>query len=61
MTSQELIKLLKENDWFIVKGGKGSHTKLKHSVIKGRVIVPKDKHDIPIGTKNSILKKAGLK
>jgi predicted RNA binding protein YcfA (HicA-like mRNA interferase family) len=39
----------------------GSHKQFKHAVKKGRVTVPHPKRDIPIGTLQSIEKRAGIK
>jgi len=59
MTGKELIKKLKSNGW-IMDRIKGSH----HVLIKGNetVVVPVHRNkDIPKGTLENILKKAGLK
>ncbi len=59
MTGKELIKKLKNNGW-ILDRIKGSH----YILIKGNetVVVPVHSNkDIPKGTLDNILKKAGLK
>jgi len=59
MTGKELIKKLKSNGW-IMDRIKGSH----HVLIKGNETVVVTVHrnkDIPKGTLENILKKAGLK
>ncbi|MBS9780043.1 MAG: type II toxin-antitoxin system HicA family toxin [Moraxellaceae bacterium] len=60
MSSQDLIKQLKKDGWYLV-AVKGSHHQFKHAVKKGRVTIPHPKKDLPIGTVNSILKQAELK
>ena len=60
MKVREIIKLLEQDGWFLVKT-KGSHRQYKHSGKKGRVTVsghPGD--DIAIGTLLSMYKQAGL-
>jgi predicted RNA binding protein YcfA (HicA-like mRNA interferase family) len=59
MTSQEIIKKLEKEGWFIVNQ-KGSHVQLKHSHKPGRVTVPHPKKDIPTGTLKSIEKQSGV-
>ena len=59
MTGKELIKILKSNGW-ILDRIRGSH----YILIKGNetVVVPvHGNKDIPKGTLENILKKAGLK
>lgn len=58
MYPKELIRLLQKNGWKI-KSQNGSHIKLTKD---GKVsMVALHNTDIPKGTLNSILKKAGLK
>lgn len=59
---KEVIKLLEENGWYELTGrGKGSHRFYRHKE-KGGITVPGHPgDDMPLGTENSILKKAGLK
>ncbi|MGL4491734.1 MAG: type II toxin-antitoxin system HicA family toxin [Tannerellaceae bacterium] len=56
------MKILEENGWYELKGrGKGSHRIYRHDH-KGCVTVPGNLNaDMPLGTENSILRKAGLK
>ncbi len=60
MKSSELIKIIKDDGWYLVSV-KGSHHQFKHDVKKGKVTVPHPKDHIPKGTQNSVLKQAGLK
>jgi len=57
MTKRELEKVLKKNGWRFVREG-------KHEIWgKGgeTVPIPRHKGDIPIGTVNNIIKRAGIK
>ena len=60
MNSRDVIKALKDDDWYEV-GQVGSHKQFKHPTKKGRVTVPDPKRDIPKGTLSSIEKQSGLK
>lgn len=61
MKVREVIRVLLENGWFLART-KGSHRQFKHPSIPNVVTVPgKFSDDIPPGTLNNILKKAGLK
>lgn len=60
MQSRELVKMIEDDGWYLVKI-KGSHHQFKHSIKKGRVTVPHPKKDLPKKTIESILKQAGLK
>ena len=60
MTSDNLIKPLKDDGWFEVRC-RGSHHQLKHPIKPGTVTVPHPKKDLPRGTVQAILKQAGLK
>lgn len=60
MKFRDITKLVESDGWHVVTQ-EGSHRKYKHPVKPGRVIIaghPSD--DVPAGTKNSILKQAGL-
>jgi predicted RNA binding protein YcfA (HicA-like mRNA interferase family) len=59
MTVRELLKLLRDDGWFVCERS-GSHAQLKHPVKKGRVTVPNHKGDLKKGTLHSVLKQAGL-
>lgn len=61
MKVREVLKLLRDDDWFRVPA-KGGHRQFKHSTKPGRVTVSgKESDDLPPGTLNSIFKQAGLK
>lgn len=60
MKIKDVLELLKENGWFIVRT-KGSHRQLKHPTILGVItLAGKLSDDIKKGTLGSILRKAGL-
>lgn len=59
MRSSDIIKILKDNGWFI-HNIRGSHHQLKHDSKEGKVTVPHPKSDLPIGTTKNIFKQAGL-
>jgi len=61
MKVREAIVLLERDGWFLA-ATRGSHRQYKHPTKAGRVTVagqPSD--DLAPGTRNSILKQAGLK
>jgi len=60
MSSKDIIKLLKQDGWY-VDSIVGSHHHLKHPDKIGKVTVPHPKKDLKKGTVNSIFKQAGLK
>ncbi|MCB1658864.1 MAG: type II toxin-antitoxin system HicA family toxin [Pseudomonadales bacterium] len=60
MTSKEIIKMIVKNGWGMVRQ-KGSHIHFKHTSSKNLVTIPHPVIDIPIGTMNSILRKAGIR
>ncbi len=60
MKPKELEKLLNQNGWNAVRQV-GSHRMFKKANNPNTIPVPFHNKDIPIGTLNSILKKAGLK
>ncbi|MEK8017201.1 MAG: type II toxin-antitoxin system HicA family toxin [Candidatus Parabeggiatoa sp.] len=61
MKVKEVIKLLKEDGWQLVRT-QGSHRQFKHGLKSGCVTVSgKPSLDVPPGTLNGILKQAGLK
>jgi predicted RNA binding protein YcfA (HicA-like mRNA interferase family) len=61
MTIRELLKLLAEDGWYLVRT-RGSHRQFKHDTKSGLVTVAgKARDEIAPGTLNSILKQAGLK
>lgn len=58
---REAIKLIEENGWYLDRT-RGSHRQYKHLSRPGLVtIAGKPNDDLAPGTKNSILKQAGLK
>lgn len=62
MNSKEIIKLLENDGWEMIPGGKGSHRQYVHPKKKGKVTVSyHGKKEVPPKTLNSILKQAGLK
>lgn len=61
MNAKRLEKQVLNNGWYFVRQN-GSHKIYKHHNIEGILVVPfHGKSDLPQGTLNSILKKAGLK
>lgn len=61
MKVRDLIHLLEETDWRLVRT-RGSHRQFKHVNKPGVVTVAgKASVDVPPGTLNAILKQAGLK
>jgi predicted RNA binding protein YcfA (HicA-like mRNA interferase family) len=62
MKVREIVKLIEKNGWVLIPRTGTSHRQYVHPSKPGRVTIaghPGD--DIPIGTKNNILKQAGLK
>lgn len=60
MKVKEVIKLLEEDGWYIVRT-RGSHRQFHHPTKSGTVTVAgKLSVDMPTGTLNSIFKQAGL-
>jgi predicted RNA binding protein YcfA (HicA-like mRNA interferase family) len=58
---REAIKLIEEDGWYLDRT-RGSHRQYKHPSKRGRVtIAGKPGDELARGTKNSILKQAGLK
>lgn len=60
MDSRTIIRMLKHDGWYQVRIH-GDHWQFKHHQKPGVVTVPHTSKDIPKGTFNSILKRAGLK
>ena len=61
MKVREIIRLIEDDGWFLART-RGSHRQFKHPAKKGLVTVAGHPHDdIAPGTRNSILKQAGLK
>ena len=59
MKSREVIQMLKEDGWYLVRV-KGDHHHFKHPEKKGLVTVPHPTKDIKLGTLKSIKKQAQL-
>jgi predicted RNA binding protein YcfA (HicA-like mRNA interferase family) len=59
MRSADVIKLLKQDGWFVFNI-RGSHHQFKHPSKKGKITVPHPKADLPKGTLNNILKQAKI-
>jgi predicted RNA binding protein YcfA (HicA-like mRNA interferase family) len=58
---REAIRLLEDDGWYLV-ATRGSHRQYKHPTKPGRVtIAGKPSDDLAPGTRNSIVKQAGLK
>jgi predicted RNA binding protein YcfA (HicA-like mRNA interferase family) len=61
MKVREAIRLIEDDGWYLV-ATRGSHRQFKHPSKSGRVtIAGKPSDDLAPGTRNSILKQAGLK
>lgn len=58
MTQNELVKLLVANGGVKVKGGKGSHVKVRYPGVSRPIIIP---NKIKKGMELGILKQAGLR
>jgi predicted RNA binding protein YcfA (HicA-like mRNA interferase family) len=59
VNSQNIIKLLRADGWYLVHVV-GSHHQFKHPSKSGKVTVPHTRKDLPMPTVKSILKQAGL-
>ncbi len=60
MTSQEMIKYLKQNGFEVISQN-GSHVKMRNPDMGKTVIVPYHTKDLKKGLEQAILKQAGLK
>ena len=61
MKVHEAIRLIEDDGWYLV-ATRGSHRQYKHPSKPGRVtIAGKPSDDLAPGTRNSIMKQAGLK
>jgi predicted RNA binding protein YcfA (HicA-like mRNA interferase family) len=61
MKIREAIRLIEDDGWYLI-ATRGSHRQYKHPAKPGRVtIAGKPSDDLAPGTRNSILKQAGLK
>jgi predicted RNA binding protein YcfA (HicA-like mRNA interferase family) len=61
MKPREIMKILKDDGWYELKRKPGSHMQMMHPIKPGKITVSDHGGEIPPGTVNSILKKAGLK
>jgi predicted RNA binding protein YcfA (HicA-like mRNA interferase family) len=58
---RELVALLEADGWVLVRT-KGSHRQFQHPTKPGTVTIAGNSGvDVPVGTLNSVLKRAGLK
>jgi predicted RNA binding protein YcfA (HicA-like mRNA interferase family) len=61
MKVRDAIRMIEEDGWYLV-ATRGSHRQYKHATKPGRVtIAGKPSDDLAPGTRNSIMKQAGLK
>ncbi|HEX9975250.1 MAG TPA: type II toxin-antitoxin system HicA family toxin [bacterium] len=61
MKVREVIKLIEQDGWYLVRT-RGDHRQYKHPTKPGRVTISGNAgRDMPAGTLNSVLKQAGLK
>jgi len=61
MKVREAIRMIEDDGWHLV-ATRGSHRQYKHPIKPGRVtIAGKLSDDLAPGTRNSIMKQAGLK
>lgn len=61
MKVREAIQVIEDDGWYLV-ATRGSHRQYKHPTKPGRVTVAgKPSDDLAPGTRNSIMKQAGLK
>lgn len=59
MSSKDLMKLFKKDDWYLDRVN-GSHYHFKHKSKKGLVTVPHSRKDLSIKTFKSFFRQAGL-
>ena len=61
MKVSKVLAMLRDDGWILV-ATRGSHKQFKHPTKRGRVTVAgRNSDDLAPGTRNSILKQAGLK
>ena len=61
MKVRDAIRMIEDDGWYLV-ATRGSHRQFKHATKPGRVtIAGKPSDDLAPGTRNSIVKQAGLK
>ncbi len=61
MTPKEMIKLLKQNGFHLIKSNNGSHQKYYNPATNTTVSVPVHCKDLKKGLEQALLKQAGLK
>jgi predicted RNA binding protein YcfA (HicA-like mRNA interferase family) len=59
MRSAEIIRILKNDGWYVCNI-RGSHHQFKHPSKSGKVTVLHPKSDMPTGTAQSIFRQAGI-
>jgi predicted RNA binding protein YcfA (HicA-like mRNA interferase family) len=59
-SSREIIKQLEADGWFLIQI-RGSHHHFKHQTKPGKITVKHPQKDVPEGTRQNILRQAGLK
>jgi len=59
ISSDEMVKKLQSDGWYPA-GQRGSHRNFKHPTKPGKVTVPMEKKDLPIGIEKQIRKQAEL-
>ncbi len=61
MKVRDVLKLMEQDGW-VLDRTRGDHRQYVHPVKRGTVTVPgHPRDDMPVGTLNSVLKRAGLK
>lgn len=61
MKSKQLIKILTEDGWYVVRQ-KGSHMVMKHDTKEGMLIVPNHgSAEVGTGLEKKLLKQAGIR
>ena len=60
MTPREVVKVLKADGWYALKGRGTGHTQFKHPEKSGKVTVSMHPGDIPLPTLKKIEKQAGI-
>ena len=63
MTYRALIEILRDDDWYVSRRGKGSHVVYRHASKPGIIVIAPHAlgQDVPPGTLQAILRQAGLK
>lgn len=62
MKTNELIKKIEEDGWYLFRQAKGSHSIYRHPIKKNLLTIPVHPgKEIPTGTCKAIIKQAGIK